>query len=59
MLGKIEEQMKSQGADEAGLQSVRSSMKQKKKLLDEFAQDRRIKNLDESVVSINHDQVDT
>ena len=51
--------MKSQGADEAGLQSVRSSMKQKKKLLDEFAQDRRTKNLDESVVSINHDQVDT
>ena len=27
MIGKIEEQMKSQGADEKGLQQVRSSMK--------------------------------
>ena len=34
-------------------------MKQKKQLLDEFAKDRKSKVLDESVVSINHDQVDT
>ena len=37
LLGKIEEEMKSQGADEKDLASVRSSVKQKKKMLEDFA----------------------
>ena len=59
LLGKIEEEMKSQGADEKDLESVRSSQKQKKKMLESYAKERKGSRLDASVVSINPDDVDT
>ena len=50
--------MKSQGADEKDLESVRSSQKQKQKMLEKFSKERKSSRLDASVVSLNPDDVD-